>query len=990
MWFMQIITNVFKIGNCSFNCCMFDAFIALNHVLQVVANRKILHILLIICCLPFSVVGQEDGVEELISYIYSLHDEVSDPNKQVGNLNQDSLPSLPIGLMKEIGGTKYIIAIDSAEFTPTGAYFNAYMAVELPGCTQRLAFAAKHIQFNPKGVVSGALTRLQLVSEHHIQIGPHTELFLPENGNNYVEWDCNGFIALGLEGAFRFSQGMLIPTDGNGDVIADTAAMVQASFQAYVQDINNLMVSVNFTPFKVKGVEDFSFTISEAWVDMNDFGNPTGIVYPPAYPGDVSPTWRGFFIRDFIVKLPEKFSKNDNRVSLFGHNMLIDDAGVSGVVGATNVFSTSEGDMSSWGFSLDSLAVYLTANQLTGGTLAGKVIVPALDDAELNYIAVVTQNGNQGVDYNFTVQPSEMVTLNMFDATLDLLPTSAAYVDVVNGKFKPTLVLTGSLNLNNESLQFSQVDFQDFTIVTHAPYITNGIFSLTSSSASNEANNMGNFPLQVNNITLGLSNGQVALGASIAFNLSQANAGGNGFSASTDVMVVSHIAPDEQGDMEFAFDKLVVNTVHLSVSTNAFGLKGAINFYHDDPIYGKGFSGAMVIIIESVMDDSMLLACQFGRVDGMRYYMIDATVPVDIQVGTSTVITSVRGGISNRMRGSKPMSVLISEIANGAPLNGNPSQQYVPDAAMGLIFRAGVGFKMKPTEEQLNGDVMFEIGFNSNGGLQHILLTGNGYSLCKRADRATAQQYFRGAVSIYYDNQNSILDISMTAEAVFSGNITGMVGAHLYFSPSEWFIKIGTPTNQGWVNVANLAYANAYFMMGQNLPPMPPPPSQVTNVFDEAGLALGRDESAITGGNGVALGMSLNISFDKSMAFGAEDQYSIYASGSGGAGFDLTAMNYGPTAHCLGSSNKIGMNGWYLMGQLYAYIYLNVGVTGRFLGNDFDLNILDISAAMLLQGKLPKPSYIYGAVALNATLFSVIHINLSYDFDFGTNCNIIQ
>ena len=45
---------------------------------------------------------------------------------------------------------------------------------------------------------------------------------------------------------------------------------------------------------------------------------------------------------------------------------------------------------------------------------------------------------------------------------------------------------------------------------------------------------------------------------------------------------------------------------------------------------------------------------------------------------------------------------------------------YIPNQNMGIIFKAGVGFKNTAKEEALNGDVVFSIAFNANGGLNNI------------------------------------------------------------------------------------------------------------------------------------------------------------------------------------------------------------------------------------------------------------------------------
>jgi hypothetical protein len=505
------------------------------------------------------------------------------------------------------------------------------------------------------------------------------------------------------------------------------------------------------------------------------------------------------------------------------------------------------------------------------------------------------------------------------------------------------------------------------------------------SSPSNPQNDLGKFPISVTNITLGLNNNKVTLGADVAFNITES--GGNAFSVATGIKVISNIT-DNGGSPSFTFDRVKVDMIALEIQTNPFYLKGSIAFHDQDPVYGKGFYGSLALAIPAVFDDTMSMSCAFGKVDGYRYWFVDASIPVNIPVGYVT-LTSIRGGMSNRMKGSKTAQQLIAEIEAGGSMNGN-SQTYIPDNTMGLAFRAGVGLKFSANERMFNGDVMFEVAFNANGGLSSILFIGDGYCLVERAKRATADNYVHGTVSIWYDNDNKIFDANINAEAKFYGVITGNLPTQLYFSPGEWFVTVGKPSARGYINVANLASADAYFMMGQNLEPMPPPPANVTAIFNSAGLASQRDGGTIATGDGVATGMSLNLSFSKSIGFGPEDKYSIYGSGAAGVGFDMTAYNYGPTAHCAGSSDQIGLNGWYLQGQLYAYFSLNCGITGRAFGSDFDINLLSASAALLLQGKLPKPTYVYGAVALNATVLGFINVNVGFDFDFGTNCSIVQ
>ena len=77
-------------------------------------------------------------------------------------------------------------------------------------------------------------------------------------------------------------------------------------------------------------------------------------------------------------------NKSENPVTIFASNMFIDDAGVTGNFGATNVFSTSENALNDeWGFSVDSISIGLTLNKITKGRMRGNIVVPPLDNTSL-------------------------------------------------------------------------------------------------------------------------------------------------------------------------------------------------------------------------------------------------------------------------------------------------------------------------------------------------------------------------------------------------------------------------------------------------------------------------------------------------------------------------------------------------------------------------------------------------------------------------------
>ncbi|MGR3523617.1 MAG: hypothetical protein ACU0FT_12790, partial [Paracoccus sp. (in: a-proteobacteria)] len=266
-----------------------------------------------------------------------------------------------------------------------------------------------------------------------------------------------------------------------------------------------------------------------------------------------SDLWRGFQLSSFIVTLPEKLSRSGERTTIYGTNMLIDDSGISGVFGATNLFSVGDGgDMNGWGFSLDDIHAELTSNQLTGGGLSGKIIVPPLDDNQLNYTATITASQQGGLDYQFLVSPASNITMDVFKSDLEIYSSSTITVSIKNGKFDPKMTLNGKLDLTESSVKLKAVTFQALTFETSFPYITNGTFSLVS-SPSNPQNDLGKFPISVTNITLGLNNNKVTLGADVAFNITES--GGNAFSVATGIKVISNIT-DNGGSPSFTFDRV--------------------------------------------------------------------------------------------------------------------------------------------------------------------------------------------------------------------------------------------------------------------------------------------------------------------------------------------------------------------------------------------------------------------------------------------------
>lgn len=930
--------------------------------------------------------------------VFNICNLVEDPSLQSDNLNIDSTASLPIGIVKIIGGVKYIIAIDSAEFTPTGAYFNAYMALDLPSSEERIAFAAKHIKFNPKGVVGGEQAKLALVSEHYINLGPKNKLHLPNDGSNYVEWDCNGFKGVNLHGDFVLDTAKLVAVTPNG---ADSS--VRAEFEIYSTDIHDIITNINITPFKVKGLDGFEFTINEAYVDLSDLRNPDALTFPENYPSDSAQDislWRGFYLKGFSVKLPDELSKKDGfRPSIYGQNMIVDDAGISGKFGATNVFTTEDGKVSSWSFSVTDINIDLVASNLTGGGLAGEIGVPALDNSELSYQAIINYNpSTKKTDYLFGLGLTEDVTRTMtaLKSTLIIHKTSNLNMTLDNeGHFTPTLLLNGNLSSNFENLNLANLAFENVTIVTEAPYLTQGVFSLTATVQDSTNNNnsptqkIAKYSVSLQSLTLGVLEGHVSLGIDAGINL---GSGANQMSVEGSCFMKMDIEKNPVTNEEsWAFNGFQLNTISVDISTGAFAFIGAINFRNNDPVYGKGFGGQFNLKLSFMGPDApeIYMACAFGKVNDYRYWMVDSKVSgISIPIGSADII-SLAGGVAYHMRGDKTAAELIESASEGGSVPAGTSMStYIPDNSYGYTFKAGVGINAK-TEKAFNGDICFQVTLNANGGLNNIQMNGEGYMMCKRSERANSINYAHGQVSIIYENQLKILDLNANIDMTFNNAATGNAWTKLYVSPDLWYLWLGKPNNRATLNIINIATANAYFMAGMNLPTMPDPPPQVAVVASS--MTPQRNETQISSGNGIAAGASLFVGFNSGdVSIGNKR----YIKGSGGAliGFDMTMFKYPETAYCSGSSGEFGMNYWFLQGQLYAYLGFNLQYVKLKDNGDVKktITIAQLNASVLLQGKLPKPTYVNGMASLNVVILDFINVNIQKSVELGTDCQVVN
>jgi hypothetical protein len=920
----------------------------------------------------------------------SVTDKVANTNNYVGNFNPDSLATLPFGIIKEIGTTRYVIAIDSAIFLPGVALYSAYLALEFPGSTEKIAFIGKNIAFNPKGVIPGNNTRLMLAADQKINIGPKIKLVLKGDGSNYIEWDCNGFKAIRLKGNFEFNNTMLVP-----DKTSTSDSTVKATFDIYTNDIHNFVTQIAITPFTIKGLNDVSFKVTDATVDMSEIANAPGMIFPPGYSiPSIGPNinmWTGFYLKQFKIKLPKEISKGNAATELSANNFFIDKSGVTGNFQATNLFSTSESTMSGWGFSLDQLGLNFVSNNLNGGNLAGSVLLPLNNIDGAKYTASVFQNPvTEQTDFSFSISPVTSYTAHLLSATMDIYPTTKITVSKINGTFKPSADLNGKITFSHSDAKSPALEMQHVVLVTDAPYLKSGVFSFTNGSSTDvSTGNLSGFKISFNSINV-LVNGTtpgIGFNAGISFTTKSDIA----FGTSATFNILTTVTPNANTAFapQWKFDKLSVNDIGMSVHTGPIKFDGLIRYMNNSPTYGKGFYGSMTLAIEGILSSPASASAWFGSKNSFNYFYFDLAVPYtqiiikpSMECPEGMALYRFMGGLYYKMKPQVPITgPQLYSSAFGS------SQFYIPDSTVSIGVKGGVTLGAYPNSAVLNGDVAMEVNFTSSCGMGEIKFAGNAFAFVKIEDRVPvvkAGTPVKVGLTVSYDFQKKIFDALLNTDINIQG-VTAHGQAEFYMDTTNWRFCFGKPQNRINVAAPGIGNLSAYFMLGNQIEGVPAPPSQVANIFHH-GFPDTRDQPKLSNGQGFAIGADLNAGSSGGLGMG---DFSVYYNLGFMAGFDLMAFDYGSKAHCSGSTNSAGFNGWYANGNVYAALWGNVGAKGSYLDQDFNFNLLSLSAAALLGGKFPNPSHVRGDVAVSYSFLRVFNGSFNFAFEAGNDCNML-
>jgi hypothetical protein len=400
-------------------------------------------------------------------------------------LDPKKLSMLPLGIKKTIGGVQYMLGLSGAKFTPEYTELTAFVRIILPqidsnGKARQLFFGANNIRLSHKGGLIGD-TNLVLLGDVAVPILGSKAILILKGGMNmatgkvdnktFVTIDCNGFKQLGISADVEFSRNMIVPVDNNNVASKDLKAKVTSSFKTTASNWNDILVDLSIPKFQITNFPAFCFQVKDAKMDFSDLRNPEKTVWPANYqknyliPGNES-LWRGFYAATVEITLPEEFKikKDQKRIVFSAKDLLIDAMGVSGTFSATNIFSLSQGSANGWSFSVDSIILGFTANNLVSGGFGGSLVLPLTSNAgnckkgsvvALAYTAIINPVDNE---YLLKAEVAKNICFSAFKATATIDKGSYIELKVKEGKFLPKALLNGKLTLRTAIAEKSEVD----------------------------------------------------------------------------------------------------------------------------------------------------------------------------------------------------------------------------------------------------------------------------------------------------------------------------------------------------------------------------------------------------------------------------------------------------------------------------------------------------------------------------------------------------
>ena len=471
--------------------------------------------------------------------------------------------------------------------------------------------------------------------------------------------------------------------------------------------------------------------------------------------------------------------------------------------------------------------------------------------------------------------------------------------------------------------------------------------------------------------------------------------------SSTNVNVVSANAKADYGFLTQLKPKYLgvrVENIHIDASLPAVAIKGEVEFYKNDVVYGNGFKGELqakfttpkvAIQAGAIFGNTKYIPNNIGA--GFKYWMIQAQVNLPspgLPFVTGLAFRGFGAGVYSRMNMTPP-ATFNPATANSSTFGG---AIFTPDANVSIGFKAKAIIATSAKEETFNGSVALGAQFNTNGGMNFIQI--DGLFNCGAKIGEEAKSFANGALAITYDfplkKFSTNLLINFNKDPITTP--AGPINSHFYIDglKNEWAFTCGSPPNSlNTVRLFNKVNVTEYLMFGNKITAPTSFMQPTINGFASIGKALPAfAETAVNGesksAKGFAFGVGVFTSAKNEKIISSGNKYSAgikydYAIGSE---INASLMQY---QNCPGFGE-----GWRIKSGIALFAKMDGKAFYDYKGSSIsyykEINLLSLGFGAYAYAEFPKPFYAEGSVSGYANVLNFINFNFTADFKTGEQC----
>jgi hypothetical protein len=936
----------------------------------------------------------------------------------------------PLGI-QDVGGLM-TIALDNFVFTASSAQYDALTVLEdksgftpvvIPlgvkgQCMPNFSDCAKTTLYLVKDAPLGN-TGLSLVGGPDLASATHATFAL--SGPNA------GLKNLHIVAAYEISGAKAVNTDGS------IGGVVKALLTADTKDgFGNWMAkdSVN-TKFKMDGLDDFEFELTDATYDHDAGKNPDGL---PAMVTELAKNvdsgklqflqttdWMGFYMPKLSVTLPSVFQTEKNghiaRTAVEMTNVIIDNKhGLTGGLGVGSVsqpiIKFDDGSLDGWYFSLDNIGITFFDKSFVNAKARGRVGLPISGKDEksaLAYTSSLSPNKTTGkLSYNFNVEPTGKVSAEVWAATMSVNADSRLDITIgdpaVNaGKLMVKAKLNGGLAFAPTSkFSLDLLKINNLVIQSVSPYVV--VDAATSDSFKQATGDAKSF--------FSGSFTESKQTASIDKKTSSTSqpplpGGGSQATAAGFPLVIEEFKPvvevRDGGTVRAGFyfyGGLKLTDIALAPKA-LVGLRVLANVQFNgkrpvwkgvdpelDKVAVSGQTGPVKIkgsldfyrgtemfgtgfrgyLKATIASVGVDVNAQFGN-KSYNYWFVQAGVSgLTIPVGPTVTITGFMGGAYHNMTLNTPLAQnALANLPTKTVVAGEGDAPLFTPSETGDGLRAGIRIAIVK-DNILKGQAIGTVQWGDDG-LQVANLKGDA-QLINADGNDDTKGMINGTAELNYDFRENVFHAtgSMTADQTLF-TLRSSMDVLVDTKRDKYHIYVGTPDDRTTLTVAGIAKLESYFMIGNDIPDIPEPRGIPQDVLYGK---LHYKPSRIGGyGMGVGFGASIYMDYRKTI-LGITPYVKL------AAGLDVSIRKADTPTPCAGGRIP-GYKGWYAQGNVYAYINGGVDFWG--------LTSIDVAAGGLLQVGLPNPTWVNGSVFV---AFSVGPFDYDADvhIELGDQCQL--